>query len=502
MPFGACLPAPAAEFTVTETVWGDVSMSNSFAWALDQANKTPGVDTIILAPTLGTTISVDPATPPTGTSFLGSITDSLRIEGNGVTLEGNPMFVATSGVLYDKFNVSRPVSTDILVQPAFSFAEVAAGVSVSIANLTTDGLNGFLEVGHNAVATVTDSVIKNTVFYGYGARNAIRALEGSVVNLTGVTLERINTLSEAIPGAEFAWDGAIAGSKATLNMLNSRIQGSSTSLGGVNWLGGTANVVSSIFTGDAGGLSISDEGGYEGVLNFVNSLFRPEGAGAEVARIQAIAGGVANVIASTVQINGLTTFTDNVNCEVEGDNYRCNGAPLQAFGGGAINLRESAVSAINMEFPAIDRPYSESFSTNLNGDLTAGPYTYVQPTTELSSDDLKALFNDPQLLTEGEAYALDLGGLTYFDLPEGATPQGPLIAGIPDADGSNQLLSPIDGSVIDTDVFGNPRTAYGFRDIGAVQATQVPGPIPVLGVAAAFRWSRRLRRTMLAERRR
>ena len=72
-----------------------------------------------------------------------------------------------------------------------------------------------------------------------------------------------------------------------------------------------------------------------------------------------------------------------------------------------------------------------------------------------------------------------------------------LCIAIADADGANQLINPIDGSVITTDVFGNPRTAFGRRDIGAVQSTQevpVPGPLPVLGAGAAFGWARRLRK--------
>lgn len=82
-------------------------------------------------------------------------------------------------------------------------------------------------------------------------------------------------------------------------------------------------------------------------------------------------------------------------------------------------------------------------------------------------------------------------------LPSGAypNPTGPLIDQIADADGANQLLSPIDGSVISVDVLGNPRTTRGLRDIGALQA-QVPGPLPLAGAGAALAWSRRLRRRL------
>ena len=42
------LPASAAVFTVTENFWGTSTTTNSFAWALDQANTNPGADTIDL----------------------------------------------------------------------------------------------------------------------------------------------------------------------------------------------------------------------------------------------------------------------------------------------------------------------------------------------------------------------------------------------------------------------------------------------------------------------
>jgi hypothetical protein len=120
---------------------------------------------------------------------------------------------------------------------------------------------------------------------------------------------------------------------------------------------------------------------------------------------------------------------------------------------------------------------------------------------------LKSLFGQPNLLTSGVPYALDSSFVpdgfptVYFKLPAGASPldPGPLLNVVADADGVNQLLNPIDYSVITEDVFGNPRTSNGRRDVGAVQISapvrpNVPGPLPVLGCGAAFGWSLRLRR--------
>jgi len=121
------------------------------------------------------------------------------------------------------------------------------------------------------------------------------------------------------------------------------------------------------------------------------------------------------------------------------------------------------------------------------------PFTSVQ-----SAADLQSLFGNASLLTSGIPLILEDfgGGLTaYLPLPNGAypNPTGPLIDQISDANGANQLLNPIDGSVISVDVLGNPRTRQGLRNIGALQFAPAPGPLPLAGAAAALAWSRRLR---------
>jgi len=260
-----------------------------------------------------------------------------------------------------------------------------------------------------------------------------------------------------------------------------------------------ANVVSSIITGDAGGLSIEGPGS---VLNFVNSLFSPSGI-SSTARIQAKDGGVANLIASTIQADQLFINTQ-LDCATSPGWYGCNGSPLQAYDQGVINLSQSIVSTINASLNGILNPYSETYLAFPAGNLTADLLSYVQPTPTLDPTALQTLFNQPGLLTGAIPYALTNGGLLYGDLPEGAylVPGSPLRRAIADANGANQLRNPIDNSVIHTDVFGNPRTYLGTRDIGAVQSPpEVPGPLPALGLAAAFRWSRRLRRTVRSARR-
>jgi hypothetical protein len=135
------------------------------------------------------------------------------------------------------------------------------------------------------------------------------------------------------------------------------------------------------------------------------------------------------------------------------------------------------------------------------GDIVALDSVWIQPTPNQSAASLKTLLGNPNLLTAGLPLVLnDFGGgvTAYLPLPNGANPNptGPLIDQIANADGANQLLSPIDGSVISVDVLGNPRTRQGLRNIGALQFAPVPGPLPLAGAAAALGWSRRLRRRL------
>ncbi len=495
------LPATAATFDVTLGLWGDTSTTNSFAWAIAQANATPGADLIRLF----SNVNVDQALPNNVEGFLADITDTagLTIDGNGHSLVGNPAFVTTNAQIITK-NFPRaysPSAGDSLLVDALSFARISDNVAnVTVNRLVVDGLNAFLSVGKGSVATIIDSTIKNAVSFGRTARSVITADTGSVVNMTGVVMNKINPFDERSLGLEYAWfRPAILGNDASLNMLKSKLDlafTSSTS-GAVDWLGGTANIVSSVILGQ--GLSISDLN-QQGNLNLVNSIFRPSGDTA-TARLQAYRGGVANVLASTIQFDAFgATIPNSGLCP---DLYPCNGAPLQVFNNGQINLQSSSVSVLNDSLIGLQTPYSDQYDTQMGtplaGSFSADQYTYIQPVTNQGGASLKLLFQQPNLITSGVAYVLDPNGNpfpTYGDLPTGAAPNtsGPLVNVVPNADSLNQLINPIDQSVILTDVFGNPRTFNGLRDIGAVQT--VPGPLPLLGCGAALGWSRRLRRRL------
>ena len=213
----------AATYTVSDSNWGTSATTNSFAWALAQANGNLEADTISITP--GLAIHVDDAKAEAG-GWLTTISEELTIQGNGATLVGNPSFITDSNppIIYTKTKVDafnpRPLGTDILLQQAFSFGKVSPGVSLSIDGLNSDGLNGFLELGAGSTASLSNATVRNSVNYGVSARSVFKALDGSTLNLSQVALERIN---QALDSIGPAWEGVIDGTNATLNMVRSSI---------------------------------------------------------------------------------------------------------------------------------------------------------------------------------------------------------------------------------------------------------------------------------------
>jgi hypothetical protein len=235
-------------------------------------------------------------------------------------------------------------------------------------------------------------------------------------------------------------------------------------------------------------------------MNLVNSLVSVSAQDSDIQRLQAFGGGELNITASSVLQDALyNTYNTCVS-----DPYDCAGKPLTAFNGGTITVKQSYVTLINSSYPGLIPAGVMSYSTadlgfGSGGQLLGMDAVWLQTTPNQSAVDLRSLFSDPSLLTDGAPLLLaDFGGglSGYLPLPGGAypNPSGPLIDQISDANGANLLMNPIDGSPILLDVYGNPRTSNGLRSIGAVQPANVPSPLTFAGATAALAWSRRLRR--------
>jgi len=446
----------------------------------------------------GLQIDVDNGDPRADSpTWLTRFTESVTVEGNGATLVANPAYVTSGGLAATKTNIVGNVyrsplrPSDVVVTPGVFFAEVGSlfqdnsGVDVTVRNLNADGVASLLRVNENATLSVDGGRFTNIVNYtGVDGRSAFEARPGATLNLDGIDLNRNFPFGEVING----------GTSSTLNMQNSTITGS-YGAGALLWLGGTANVVSSVLS-NSGGLQISgDVGGAVGTLNFTNSILELNDGETlqQTQRILTGPDGAANVEASTILYNSLFSSGPN-------EPFGYEGMPLTAAAGGTINFDSSVVVPLNWDdFFAGNDTYIE-----LNGgSLTADEFSFVMATASQDQAALRALFNNASLTTSGDTFAIsEITGIDLFEsLPLGAVPltTSPLVDAVSNAEsgGANELLNPIDGQPLLFDVYGSPRTnGLGFRNTGAVQAAPVPEPSSwvLAGMAAGTAGWWRLRR--------
>ena len=497
---GATLPAGARAdvFSVTQSVWGTPATPNTLAWAIDQANASTATGNVISIAS-GLQINVD-AAASTGLFELARITRSVTIEGHQATLVGNPTFVTSGGQTVTKLVPQELLANDILAVPSFSFVNVGVrgvdntGVVVTIRDLNADGLNRFARVETNARLDVAGGTIANSVNFTTQSSHipGFEVTTGATLNVDQLVATRAFSLTTGDLPAGF-----FSGLDATINVSRTTVADSAT--GGVLVLaGGTANVVSSILAG-SGGVFVTGGDVVSGTAAIVNSaifLAGPINGGMDgtlvTNRILSGSGAVVNITASTV-------VADMVSLD-ESPATAANGVPLDA-NGGTIHLAAAAVMA------TID---DDGFPTQVayraaGSGLSADAASWVRPTTMQSAADLRALFSQ-QLLRTGTG-GLPVTTLLASPLIEAALPfpaavmplaGGPLIGAVADADTTNLLLNPIDGSPILFDVFGNPRTSGGLRNAGAVQGVPEIDPTSaatvVALVAAAWAWSDRRRR--------
>ena len=212
--------------------------------------------------------------------------------------------------------------------------------------------------------------------YGGVGRSVFEALDNSILNISNLVLDRINPALQTI---DAAWEGAIAGTNATLNMIGSRISNAASAAGAVVWSGGVANIVSSIIE-NSGGISIRDDTS-AGVMNLVNSLISISAQNSDLQRVQAIAGGELNITASTLLQDAL----QNSYGACTSPDFDCDGKPLTALQGGVIRLRQSVVSLINADVPGLIpagvNSYSEAaLGSGSGGDIQALDSVWVQTT--------------------------------------------------------------------------------------------------------------------------
>ena len=473
--------AAAATYDVTATA---CTGPGSFPAAVALANANPGTDTISFKPGLKVDWSSCPSLDyKKGRIYAAQITESVTIEGNGAILDGNQYWVDTAG---NQSLIKQCPGTGkegvIVMATAPGLFEVGtggadnSGISVTVNNLTFRKASAVARVFTGASLTFDHTTITDIVdIIANCGRIPIDADGVGRLTLRDSTLKFFVTPGNIDPAANHF--GAIAGS-GRLDIVRTRFVANQTN-GSFLW-GGDVNVVSSEFIDSGGFLH------FHGNLKFVNSThYISKGLIGQSDLIVAAAGSTAEFRASS-----LSSYT-----------YGCgSGCPLGNDAlmfhpsGGTMHFVASAVGNT-----AERTETGKLFNMVNGGTVTTDTLTWIQPTALQDADALKTLTGQPGLLTA--APGLIANGNELFDyyptpvaplLGSSSTP-GVLLDAVPDANGANQLLDPITGSPLTTDVFGNPRVdGNGRRNIGAIQTQLAPHlQIATIGNATvSLAWTR------------
>jgi len=467
----------AATFNVTSN---SCSGTGSIVEAFQQANASPGQDTIEF--TAGLTIRVTDGACGVSTNdpslhFIATVTEDLTINGNGSKLEGDGLWVQQDGRTNTPGVCPNSTVTNNIQRQAPGFVRVDDNVSVTINDLRFQDLYALIIAGQDSTVSLNEvSAVDINDWFGNCDRPPI-ALSGSsaTINIVDSTFGPASnsTTPSGTEDTNVIWPGAFIFGAGNLTIDNTDFGGTD---GAVQW-SGTANIQSSRLAA-AGGVNITS-----GTANIVNTAILGEASNFD--RIRASNGATVNVTASTIAVQ----FNDCDSQCVGG-----NGV-VQAVGGATVSLSQSAIgySIVNTNGGTVIRE-------SAGGNVIADAFTWIQPITSQNAADLRTITNQPGLLTDAPGLPTGRFLTVRAAFPLNVTPllgspgtPGLLIDMIPDANGANQLLSPIDNSPLTLDALGNPRAdGNGTRSIGAVQLTLAPATAVASTTTsgAVVRWTR------------
>jgi hypothetical protein len=468
-------PVPAGATTYTVTSTSLCGGAGTFEQALKDANANPGTDTISFTP--GLVVDASSCTTPGLRPFPYATfaTESVNIVGNGATVEGNQLHIYRGNGQINLPNTCPTNENSIIIRATFGFIQIGtyqadnSAVAVDIAGLKFHNMPTLAKVEQNASLTMTDSSASEIMdFNGTCNRAAILGEQGA-----NVTLTRTQIFNSTMPNAMLGENGVTAIIEGNGNLVLDRVLFERNDFGrAVTWSGGSATIESSQFVNSGGFIFDADN------TTMVNSAVFVNGNFATVPASQAPANRIVTARGNTL-IQASTLYWDKPTCAA------CTDKGMGFW----ITNPAASVSFVSSAIGTIS-PFADSGPLLLGYNGTGGlsnrfdsdALTWVQPTANQDAAALQAvlpgvLTNPPGLLSSVLVPILPYTTVVTPLLGSSSTP-GVLLDAVANAQcgGANNLISPITGFCITTDVFGKPRIDAGNnkRNIGAVQNAQSP----------------------------
>lgn len=341
-------------------------------------------------------------------------------------------------------------------------------ITVTMKNLRLSGLAALAWVEQGATLTIEDTWLDQIKNYNGNCKAPhITVGYSATLNMTDVLYFEPWHQQSFFADLPDNPNGLIYGSPDSKINLE-RVHVSDTSNQVLYNFNGVTNIVSSWF---------NNTGGFEndkGTMAVVNSAFN-------------LYPNINPTVHASLKTTGSSARTKFVASTVIASQSGCSGSgqekcvtggyPLEA-NGGSVSLESSVINVLNLG------DYGPLLGSRNGGTYAADEYTWIRPNTSQPAADLRALTQQPALLTDEPALTTQYDANRWLkDYAQPLVP-GVLIDRVYKQ--SFSLRNPIDGSDIDRDVFGSNRFDGEYRDIGAVQIGTFANDFMRLAVSLAL----------------
>lgn len=445
-------------YTVTSTSKDGPGSINE---AITLANSNPGTDSIKFTSGLQINASHSYYTGGVNGNYMISITESVIIDGNGGALNGYQKWVSANGDINPLGQCPGSIPSTIILRQMPNFMQVGvfgednSGISVTIKNLTIKEFNSIAEV-RQGTSLIVDNLKAENIWASYRCdeRGLFEVLNDATLSIKNSEFK--NSVNWGDDGVVPSIGGISAGNLTIENCLFYNNNNGSQFM--VDWNGAgnsEVNIVNSRFLG-SGGIHIL---GSVSETNIVNTSMVNNNTGTPEAgdRIVNNASGPMNITASSIKWNSNEC---NALCPISSQ-------ILIESQNGVINFSESA---IGFNFPETTGTLLATLGGS--GSFTADANTWIEPTSNQDAAALQTITSQPNLITSTPGFVTEVATQVAYNDAELVKPDvtGVLIDVI-----NSDLINPIDGNLITTDVLGNDRfDPNGFRDIGALQLGLAP----------------------------
>ncbi len=503
--------AAATTFHVTNS---SCSGAGSLQAAVAGANSNPGVDTISMDIT-----SFEPicavareAAAPGGFQDMNNyelwLTESAVIEGNGATISRPRAYWIDQGGEINSWASAIGTQNCINIPENLVLTQMSGvlkvgvynqdntGVNVTMRNLNMHDMGSLLRVEKGAAATLdnvhAESMWPFSSVNQCPGRPSFEVYEGADLTIRNShfvdfrTDNRLLSTNLALSSAIIAGGGAFNGHSGALLVENSQFE---RMLNGhlVNWTGGRVDIVSSRLY-DSGALVATGDT----TTNVVNTLWDPSvtpGVYQNFTRkfvqnstnpmtFTASTVNFADQLACPSTISGVGAYAAVCSDSTGNPSFIVSATDLPGLG--QIRFRSSVINIKGGDFYQEGKLLDPRVPTVFSAD----PYTWIHTTAGQNAAALQTLTNQLNVRTTGQALRDDIAAGSIDNAFLHAVPirgtagtPGALIDAIPTAlcGQANQLLHPVTGACIETDVAGRARVdGNNFRDIGAIQLQAAP----------------------------